>query len=467
LGVYLEPLWFRFMVVYSIIQKSQLEGALRLDAEYYQPEYLDVKDELNRIGRVQLSKLTEFVRCGPFGSNLLCETYTPDGVTVIRPFNLIGLTANSGELVSISRSDCVRQSLHFYRNGDVFFARVGDVRFGIAEGFDGDVTISPNIIAVRAKSDLLDPYFLVAFLGSQYGYLQVERGLKIVAQPTIQTSDVKTIAIPAVSMEGQRVIGQRVSDSFQAKRRAAALYSQTETLLLEELGLAEEKFEDELTYVVDSEKVDEANRTDADYFQPKYEKLIAGLKDQDAKPLETLVTIRKGVEPGSGAYRGEGKPFIRVSNLTKEGLTNNNQQYLGKNLYHSLKGKFEPRIGEVLLTKDATPGVAYVVKEPTEGIVSGGILRLKVKDNIDPEYLALCLNSIVGKLQVKRAIAGSVIAHWRPRQIKETLIPILPKSTRQKIADLVRQSHSARKESKQLLEKAKQKVEELIEKGDE
>jgi len=28
------------MIAYSIIQKSQLEGGLRLDAEYYQPEYL-------------------------------------------------------------------------------------------------------------------------------------------------------------------------------------------------------------------------------------------------------------------------------------------------------------------------------------------------------------------------------------------------------------------------------------------
>jgi len=33
----------QIMITYSIIQKLQLEGALRLDAEYYQPEYLEVK----------------------------------------------------------------------------------------------------------------------------------------------------------------------------------------------------------------------------------------------------------------------------------------------------------------------------------------------------------------------------------------------------------------------------------------
>jgi len=30
------------MTAYSIIKKSELEGATRLDAEYYQPEYLEI-----------------------------------------------------------------------------------------------------------------------------------------------------------------------------------------------------------------------------------------------------------------------------------------------------------------------------------------------------------------------------------------------------------------------------------------
>ena len=37
----------------------------------------------------------------------------------------------------------------------------------------------------------------------------------------------------------------------------------------------------------------------------------------------------------------------------------------------------------------------------------------------------------------------------------------------QKIADLVKKSHEARKKSKELLEEAKRKVEEMIEKGGE
>ncbi|MEK7500617.1 MAG: hypothetical protein AAB642_00645, partial [Patescibacteria group bacterium] len=49
------------MVIFSIIQKSQLEGVRRLDAEYYQPEYLDVEKKLNTIKTEHLEDLAESI----------------------------------------------------------------------------------------------------------------------------------------------------------------------------------------------------------------------------------------------------------------------------------------------------------------------------------------------------------------------------------------------------------------------
>lgn len=46
------------MITYSIIQKAQIEGAHRIDAEYYKPEYLIIDDLL--LNRSQkLIKLAE------------------------------------------------------------------------------------------------------------------------------------------------------------------------------------------------------------------------------------------------------------------------------------------------------------------------------------------------------------------------------------------------------------------------
>jgi type I restriction enzyme S subunit len=183
------------------------------------------------------------------------------------------------------------------------------------------------------------------------------------------------------------------------------------------------------------------------------------------QPLRKFIlSIQKGVEPGSENYRDEGKSFIRVSNLSKYGFTDRDQKYLSEELYQQLRETYEPKQGDFLLTKDATPGIAYVVKEQIEGIISSGILRLQINDSeINKEYLALCINSIVGKMQVERDCGGSVILHWIPEQVKRLQIPLLPLSIQQEIASLVQQSHEARKKAKELLEIAKRAVEIAIE----
>ena len=67
-------------------------------------------------------------------------------------------------------------------------------------------------------------------------------------------------------------------------------------------------------------------------------------------------------------------------------------------------------------------------------------------------------------MQIERDAGGSIIIHWRPDQVENTIIPILPLKTQQKIADLVNESFKLRKEAKELLEEAKKRVEEEIEK---
>ncbi len=89
-------------------------------------------------------------------------------------------------------------------------------------------------------------------------------------------------------------------------------------------------------------------------------------------------------------------------------------------LYSEIK-QHQPQKGEILFSKDATPGVAYYLYElPKKMIPSGGILRLKCKSEINNEYLTLVLNSILTKEQVNRDVGGSVIIiKWLKKATKE------------------------------------------------
>jgi restriction endonuclease S subunit len=272
--------------------------------------------------------------------------------------------------------------------------------------------------------------------------------------------------------------------SYDEKEKSVSLYKKAEDALLEELGLKDWKPKTKKIFVGGKEYEEEENisirnlsevlkadRMDAEYWEPKYDEIIEKLKEKNIRlePLRKLILgIQKGIEPGSENYRDEGKPFIRVSNLSIHGFVDRDQKYLSEELYQILKETYEPKPGDLLITKDATPGIAYVVKEQIEGIISSGILKLQINQNeINKEYLALCINSIIGKMRIEKDGGGSVIIHWKPEQVKKLKIPILPLETQQEIASLVQQSHEARKRAKELIEIAKRAVEIAIEKNEE
>jgi len=323
--------------------------------------------------------------------------------------------------------------------------------------------MSQHITKIIPNEKAISGYYLMAYLNCKLARKQMEREALGSMQVELTLDATKNLLVLLPDVEIQHNIGELIKKFYDLSEESENFYSQAENLLLEELGLKDFEVKNDLSYIVNLSEAKSAHRADAEYFQPKYEKLISKIKTQNAKLLGDLVTIKKGIEPGGEAYQDEGKLFIRVSSLSKNGVKNKDQKYLNEKLYQKLRKNYEPKLGEILLTKDATPGIAYVMKEPIEGIISSGILRLELKEkDIEKEYLALCLNSIIGQMQSERDGGGSVITHWKPEQIKNILVPILPKPTQQKIADLVKKSHESKKRAKQLLEEAKQKVEELI-----
>ncbi len=447
------------MISYSIIQKSQLEGSLRVDAEYYQPEYLELDDRIKKFPNHLLKELV--VSCFS-GKNLPQVACKKDKTKFfIRTQNVRAVLVNKGGITCL---DPAITKFPLLKEGDILVVRVGEGVGNtsiVTEEFSGN-SFSDNVLRLRMKQ--VDPYFVIIFLNSRPGYLYWERVGKGSARSLVSSENLDRIRIPDLGEKISAFCKSIILDATKEMQQSESLYLQAENLLLEELLLEDFKIKEDLSYIVNLSEINKFHRADAEYFQPKYEKLISKIKNQNAKLLGDLVLMKKGIEPGAEVYQDEGNLFVRVSSLSKNGIEDKDQKYLNGGLYEKLKKNHEPKIGEILLTKDATPGIAYAIKEPIEGIISSGILRLKLKDKkVEKEYLTLCLNSVLGQMQAERDGGGSVITHWGPEQIKNVLIPVLPKTTQQKIADLVQKSHEARSKAKQLLEQAKHKVEQLIE----
>jgi restriction endonuclease S subunit len=189
--------------------------------------------------------------------------------------------------------------------------------------------------------------------------------------------------------------------------------------------------------------------------------LFEKLSHYRCNTISEIATIKKSIEPGSDAYCDSGVPFVRVSDITKFGISEP-AIYLSRSDYNV--SELHPKKDTILLSKDGSVGIAYKVTEEVDCITSGALLHLNVyNQDYLPDYVTLVLNSIIVRMQAERDSNGAIIQHWKPSEIEQVLIPYLPMETQRVIATKVQQSFSLRSESKRLLEQAKQLVDQAIE----
>ena len=65
-------------------------------------------------------------------------------------------------------------------------------------------------------------------------------------------------------------------------------------------------------------------------------------------------------------------------------------------------------------------------------------------------------------MQIQRESTGSIILHWKSNQIKNTLIPILSKSTQKNIGKLVQNSIILRQQELDILKNTVKSIEDKI-----
>jgi type I restriction enzyme S subunit len=322
---------------------------------------------------------------------------------------------------------------------------------------------------MRFKNEL-NPYFVSTFLNCHYGKKQSDKNIVGLSRPALDYNRVKGFfLIPIFPKSFQLEIEKIVKEAHEKQAKSKQLYQQAEQLLLTELDLLDYQPKNQLTFTITKNDIKQAQRFDAEYFQPKYADIIKKIENYSGgfDVVKNIFDWKKGIEVGSDAYTKTGKDFVRVSDVSINGVEISNRK-ISNALFAEIKDGFQPKKDEILFTKDGTIGISYLLKDNIDGVVSSAFLRLTLKDdyqNFEKEYFVLMFNSILCKLQVEQLSGGAIIAHLKPSDFEKIKIPLIKLSIQTQIADKITQSHILRKQSKQLLELAKLKVEQEIEKG--
>jgi restriction endonuclease S subunit len=456
----------------EVMLKNVLCGVetLRLDSEYFSKKYLLTENYINK----NQSKFMNFSKLGlnVDGSAFYpaLEPYYNQG---IYPFIRVG---DIKEFVDFD--NCVKvpfDILHNYptlkhcKKGDIVLTKGGTI--GLAGLITQNCCVTRDLIFINSSILKEEDYIcLYLFLSTKFSYNQLIRSSSQSVQPHLTITLVKDISLYKYSTQFKSVISKIYKKSINLYEQSKSLYHQAEELLLETIKLSNFKPSAKATNIKSfKDSFLKTGRLDAEYYQSKYEELIAKVKKQPYSSLDNLVTITKSIEPGSDVYSDEGLPFIRVSDYNKFGISTPEKclsnSFCKENA--TLLESLYPTKENILFSKDGSVSLAYKIRENMQAVTSGAILHLTVKNEakILPEYLTLVLNSEVVKRQAERDAGGSIILHWRVREIKEVVIPIVPMKIQQQIADLIEESFSLRRKSEKLLEEAKIIVEKEIRGG--
>ncbi len=449
---------------FSIIQKSQLEGAYRLDAEYYQPEYLEVVNKISKIPHNILENISESLLS--FGAYSLTSSivWQESGIPFITAEDIKeGFIALENVRFIDERADEILKKSRVHE-GEVLLAmsgKVGDT--AVAINIPPRLNSNQDIVKIKLKKNY-SSYLLAAFLNSTYGRLQILRLPVGSVQQHIFLWQTKSLLVPKFPKNLIEEVEQSYKLGLEELENSRLLYKQAEDVLLNGLGLKNFQVEDDLCFVVNLSGVKSANRVDAEHFQPKYEELLEKIQQKNTKVFTDVI---RNVTAKFNPLKTSDETFkyVELANINSSiGVIDGYSEILGKEAPSRAKRLLKK--GDVIVSsvEGSLEKVALVDGTQEGYLASTGFFQLR-SEGILPEVLLVLAKSIVMQWQLKKHCAGTILTAVPSESLQKMFVPAIPKETQQKIAELVRKSHEARKKSRELLEEAKRKVEEMIEKG--
>jgi len=451
------------MAVFNIIKLSELEGAKRLDVEYYKPDYLKVKQKLLQTEFVYFKDLVKEI-IHPKEIKREYEEEKQDYLFLLAQ-NVRPLMLDLSEKKFISEEIAKLMPKNLLEKGDILFIRTGAVGDSTVYTGEPPKVIASAHILIAKPNFRVSPYYLAVFFNTSFGKNLIIRGTYGALQPEIAPNYIKNLPVPIFSRDLIIKIEKLFLKSQDLLQESQNLYSQAESFLLEKLGFKDFKPKYEKTYITKLSDALSAHRIDAEYFQPAYEEIVRKLENiTELKPLGKLANrVKLKINPEDNKFYR----YIEISDVLIDIGEVNYTERLGKDLPPN--ARIPVKGGELIISKVRPTRGAIGIIPYCLGVnlICSSAFSVFNVDSPLKEYLYVIIRSIIGKLQLEKPTKGTSYPTIEDLDVEKLQIPLLPLSIQQKIASLVQQSYEARRKAKELLEIAKRAVEIAIEESEE
>ena len=442
--------------IQSLEEVRKTSADFSINAEMFTPDIVELRNKLRSNGYKPLAEFAKYIKRGSQ------PEYSTDGtIKALRSVNIRenGFSNDRQEFVT---EDFYNKNprMHIFK-GDVLLNSTGVGTLGrCCFVFNNEKFVIDGHITRISKLEELSPEFLYVYLNSKYGQLQINKLYKgSSGQIEIYPEQIQLIYVKPLKM--QKLISNLVQLSYQYREKCIQYYKEANSYLKNELTLDSEYLSHKLWSVKNYSDVKDANRFDAEYFQPKYDEVIKSIKNyfNGYDKLKNMVKIKdiNFIPKSKEEYK-----YIELANIAKSGEINDCTVDFGENL--PTRARRIVSTGDVIVSsiEGSLDSVALITSDNNNAFCSTGFYVIN-SNSINSETLFCLMKSEFIQMQLKRGCSGTILTAINKDEFENIILPKINNNVQIQIKENIQEMYKLKCQSKQLLEIAKSGVEIAIE----
>lgn len=450
----------------SAVWVNRLMIQPRIDSQYYRTDFVENEYKIEQIG---CEKLGEIIERGDYGVLPDSEDYCEKGVPLIRGTNLRDLTIDDKEVIRVPKDYLTSKSEIQHR--DILILIKGatiDAEWSVAivPNIRESMIYNGSIFRVRVKTGY-DPYYITAFMSTKYFLLQKTRAISNTGIYYNDKNSLENFMIAIPSPEIQKYIGDKVRRAEELREEAKRLKEEAESLISNSINL-ERLVEKVRDYKSKNNWVDSASisgRIDGQYYINPITEINKYMKNIDMKlvVLRDIAEVRKGFSYSNESSNGV--PYIRISDLDDLLIDYSKVVRIDNKTYQQKRNSQLKYFDLIMAITGATIGKVSVFynKEIEKATLSADTAYVRFNNIEDSIAYLLYFKTVIGQLAITQGITGATNKHLAIEDIKNIVLPQFEDSIKKEVKNKIVQSMDNIYTSKQLIQEAKQDVEDLIE----
>lgn len=468
--------------IFSIINENA-QSKKRIDVEYYQPFFEDVVLKVAG-SKFELQKLEDVTVLISNGRTPSKDMYDENNNQGSMPIIKAGTA--SGYFVDLEKLKYVKVDFSGGKKAqkdDIFILSAAHQASYVGKNVS-ILNIKPpqgtcfvgELICVRADLKKVLPEYLFGFLSSKIGYLLLNRE-KRGQTSHIYPNDIKDILLPIPSLKKQKSIVAILNKAYEEKRKKEEeikiILAKINNFVLDELNIDMPRGGAEKVFQIWSDEI--KGRIDPFFYKPYFQNLIAEIMKQKHFTLgEALIEMSGGATPKvTGDYYLDegGVPFLRVQNITQMGINLDGVKFIKPEVHKTMLKRSQLKKDDLVFTIIGRPGTVSIIPDNFEGNISQNSVRFHLRDKVEntkifPEYVAVFLNTKVGKGLSLRWTAGGAQPALNADIVKKLIVPLPSVAKQEKIVAEVKIIYEKAKQLSQEAENviitAQKEIEQII-----